>query len=396
MKMKNPPALILGSGGNGLGIARSLGKRGIYTIIITENNNNWDCKSRYINEALLFTGSEEELIEMLLANKDLQKNNPVLFPVRDATVNVIASRYEEIKKYYKILLPPADVIKSSLYKTGFQKIAMDNNFLVPKTFSIKNEEELAEIADNISFPCILKPELRNHEFIKNGTQKAFIPQNRKSLLDSYRLFSKTSPMVVVQEYVQGRDDDLYFCFQYYDKKSSLAASITGKKIRQWPLKCGSTCSCRVVKCPEVEKLSEQFFKTINYIGPCSMEFKKDCVTGKYYYIEPTIGRLDWNNSFAEENGIPLAYITYIDAIGRKIPKFKKKFFNRKWIRWKADYKSAMEQIHAGEIDYVKWLKSITPPIVNPFWSVKDPLPVISSYTTRIKVKIKKLLNGKQI
>jgi predicted ATP-grasp superfamily ATP-dependent carboligase len=392
MNYTNPPAIILGSGGNGLGVARSLGRRGIHTIVITDKINSHEMHSRFIDKKIYFSGSDESLVEMLLTNNDLHQYSPVLFPIRDITVSAIADRLAELKKIYRIGMPDAQIIKTALSKTSFDKMALDKGFPTAKTFTVKNFAQMDEVIDQVLFPCILKPELRSNEFLNVASAKAFIANTAEELKDQYHSFAMASPEVVVQEYIPGGEEQLYFCFQYYNRDSDPVVSITGRKIRQWPPTCGSTSSCEVVDIPEIEDLSTRFFKSINYFGPCSTEFKKDPRDGKYIFIEPTIGRTDWNNSFSEGNGIPIPFVAYCDIVGLPIPNFHQKWLKYRWVRWSADYEAAVHQLKKGDLTLLDWFKSLRPPIVGPIWSLDDPVPLLRSYVFRIKRKLSKLLN----
>ena len=391
--MKNipPPAIILGAGGNGLGVARSLGRRGIHTIVITDNIHSAESHSRFINEKIPFSGSDKDLVEMLLRNTALHKDFPVVFPIRDATVSAIAERLPELKKTYRIGMPDPETIKTALSKTSFDKMALDSGFPTAKTFSIKSYAQMEEVIEQIQFPCILKPELRSNAFISAASAKAFLARTPSELKNQYLSFANASPEVVVQEYIPGGEKDLYFCFQYYNRDSKPLVSISGRKIRQWPPRCGSTSSCEVVSIPEIEFLSTHFFQSIHYFGPCSTEFKRDPRNGNFVFIEPTIGRTDWNNSFAEGNGIPIPFIAYCDITGLPVPLFRQKRLKYRWIRWSADYQAASHAISQGDLSISNWIKSIMPPIVGPVWSLDDPAPFFYTYFNRIKRKFLKLI-----
>lgn len=391
MKSKNPPAIILGGGGNGLGVARSLGRRGIHTIVITDNLHSAEIHSRFINEKIHFSGSDKALVEMLLTNTALHQNFPVVFPIRDATVSAIADRLPELQKIYQIGMPNAEIIKQALSKTSFDKMALDNGFPTAKTFTVKNEAQMEEAITQLQFPCILKPELRSNEFVNAASAKAFLARTAAELKNQYLSFAAASPEVVVQEYIPGGEEELYFCFQYYNRDSTPLVSICGQKIRQWPPRCGSTSSCEVVNIPEIASLSTLFFKNINYFGPCSTEFKRDARSGKFIFIEPTIGRTDWNNSFAEGNGIPIPFVAYCDIIGLPVPVFRQKRLKYRWIRWSADYQAASHAIRRGNITISDWMKSIRPPIVGPVWSLDDPAPFFYTYFNRVKRKFFKFI-----
>jgi len=382
---------VLGLSGNGLGVARSLGRRNIYVIGVDENIGSPNASSRYLREKWLFHGSEDEQIDMLIERGGRFQEAPVLFPIRDATVIAIAERFDEIQKQYRILLPSPDMLKSALCKTTFDQLALGMGLTTAKSYSINMQHDIKHIANNIKYPCILKPEYRTKAFTSTAKAKAFYADTPEELLDQYRTFCHVAPEVVVQEFIPGTDSDLYFCFQYYDVRGNLAASISGRKIRQWPSLCGSTASCEVVENPEIEELAARFFSKIGYKGPGSMEFKRDPRDGQYILIEPTVGRVDWNNGFSEGNGIPIPVLVYNDLVGYPPPAYRRKRIPRRWIRWSADSEAAAYYRRHGKLGFLEWLWTCRPPVTWAMWAWDDPMPTLLSYKNRILRKMRKFI-----
>ena len=68
--------------------------------------------------------------------------------------------------------------------------------------------------------------------------------------------------VIVQEWIEGSNDSIYFCLCYMGPGDSVA--FTGRKGRSWPPQIGLTASCwaapEVAK--ELEDLTIRFFRSI--------------------------------------------------------------------------------------------------------------------------------------
>jgi len=372
----------------------SLGRRGINVIVISDTDSSANLYSRYISQKWFFNGKDSALVEYLLEKHGLFKKKPVLFPVRDATVLALADRLSDIHDHFCLAMPEAATVKNTLCKTTFSKMAEEMGLPIPKSLSVENSDDISQISGELRFPIIIKPEYRNDSYIKNVSGKAFIAQNLDELLRYYSCFSRHQAKAILQEYIPGKDTDLYFCFQYYKTNGNLAASLCGRKIRQYPPSSGSTSSCEVVSCPKVEEITTSFFKNIKYVGPCSMEFKRDLRTGKFYLIEPTIGRADWNNAFAEGNGIPIPFINYLDALGMNVPEYTIKKVRRKWIRWSSDFESSKTMMKKGDLTTWAWFRSICPPVTGAIFAFDDPVPVFIKILRRIRRKISKHWKGK--
>lgn len=389
MKRMGNKAIVLGISGNGLGIARSLGRRGIDVIAIADTNTSANLRSRYFSEKRFFYGNESELVDFLVASHGEFDQKPVLFPIRDATVLALAERIEEVRKFYHLVMPDGEVVKRALCKTSFSEMAEEFGLQVPRSTMIQDEDDLSRLTRDFKYPVIIKPEYRNDLYIANVAGKAFIAVNFPELLKRYAGFSEYQSEAIVQEYIPGTDSDLYFCFQYHTVKGDLAGSLCGRKIRQYPASCGSTCSCEVVTCPEVEEITTRFFRRIHYSGPGSMEFKRDPRDGRFYLIEPTIGRADWNNAFTEGNGIPIPYLNYLDALNLPLPRIQPKRIRRRWIRWSADNEASRIMWKRNELKLSDWISSVRPPFTSAIFALDDPMPSITGIMRRLKRKITK-------
>ncbi len=386
MKEYKNKALVLGISGNGLGIVRSLGRRGVDVIVMSDTDTSANLYSRYISERCFFYGNDKELIDELLSRGQSFFEKPVLFPIRDATVLALAEKIDEIRQYYHLVMPALGTVRDALCKTTFAQMAGKFGLPVPRSFSVNQDAKISDLPDNIKFPVIVKPEYRNDNYVAHVSGKAFKAESIEELNVFYGKFSAHQDEAIVQEYIPGDDSELFFCFQYYTTGQSLACSLSGRKIRQYPSLCGSTASCEVVCDPEIEKLTTSFFTQIGYVGPCSMEFKRDPRDGSYYFIEPTIGRHDWNNAFAEGNGFPIPYMNYLDAVGEYIPPYKQKRFCRRWIRWSSDFETAKEKMKQGDLSFWGWIKSICPPVTGAIFAMDDPLPFLVKFYRKLKFK----------
>jgi predicted ATP-grasp superfamily ATP-dependent carboligase/GNAT superfamily N-acetyltransferase len=390
MNIYKHKSVVLGISGNGLGIVRSLGRRGIEVVVVSDTDSSANLFSRYITDKWFFDDSENALVEELIKRGSSFQEKPVLFPVRDATVLALADRLEEIRRYYHLVMPGSGIVRRALCKTGFYQLASELGLAVPQSYSAKCLADISSLSEKLKYPVIVKPEYRNDEYISNVSGKAFIAESRKELIECYGEFSPYQAEAVIQEYIPGSDANLYFCFQYYQKDLNLVASLCGRKIRQYPPSSGSTSSCEVVNNSEVEKITTSFFKAISYVGPCSMELKEDTRDGRYYLIEPTVGRLDWNNAFAEGNGLPIAFMNYLDALDQLLPEFVPRRFPRRWVRWSADRESVKIHRINGDLSLLGWIWSIRPPVTGAIFAFDDPAPSVVGCVRKIKRKISSL------
>ena len=190
-------------------------------------------------------------------------------------------------------------------KYFIEKYAQHAKLNIPFTSYIDSNYQQSDLSE-LTYPCIIKPDDNRVEFA-NSFQKAKIAQDYQQVaiyLDA--VFEKIPDMkLVVQEFIQGGDEALFFCLQYRNSDNQAISSFVGRKVLSWPRGTGRTCSCAPYQGElqdKITQLTTDFFDAIpDFRGFCSLEFKYDEGRGDLYLIEPTVGRTDFQQEIATLN-----------------------------------------------------------------------------------------------
>jgi predicted ATP-grasp superfamily ATP-dependent carboligase len=127
--------------------------------------------------------------------------------------------------------------------------------------------------------------------------------------------------VVVQEWIDGDDDDLYFTFFVCDRQSRIVTLFTGRKIMCEPALIGSTAVCVAAETrvhQMLAALTADFVTSSRYRGIGGLEFKRDRGTGQFVVVEPTVGRVDWQEEIATLCGVNIPVVAYRTAVGELV------------------------------------------------------------------------------
>ena len=117
------------------------------------------------------------------------------------------------------------------------------------------------------------------------------------------------------------------------------------------------------------------FQSVGFRGLAYLEMKRDDKTGKYFIIEPNVGRPTGRSATAEANGVELIYTMYCDATGRPLPENRdQKEGKVKWIYLRQDTQSALTSWVHKELTLREWLRSIRGPKWDAIYSRTDPAP----------------------
>ena len=103
--------------------------------------------------------------------------------------------------------------------------------------------------------------------------------------------------------------------------------------------------------------------------------RRSNLTGKYFIIEPNVGRPTGRSATAEANGVELIYTMYCDALGWPLPANREqKEGEVKWIYLRRDIQSAFLSWRHKELTLRKWWQSIRGPKWDAVFSWTDQAP----------------------
>ena len=366
----------MGLGAGGLDAARSLGKKGIEVYGIYTSNKEVGRFSRYC-KAILFPplkSNDKLFLEKIIELTKNFKRRAVLLPAHDEYINFISKYREVLSQYYLFMIPDGDFIEKLVNKSFMVQLAIKHGLLIPQTFFCNRNDKIEEIAQQVKYPCIIKP---LNSFSIQFPGKNIIVNDRKSFVDLFQNNPSFISNTLVQEIIEGGDDSL--CqFQAYLNNNSQPLSIrSSRKLRQFPPNTGVGSYMITEELPEVRKLSISFLKKINYKGFAGLEFKRDLKTNTYYFIEIN-PRIPWGHALCTDCGNSLALSAYLDLTGNYIStnEVVNQINGIRWIGFGLDLGSFAHKFSRHEITFTKWASSVLKANSFAFWDVQDPIPLI--------------------
>lgn len=374
-----PPAVLVGFDSmQGLPAARVLSRHGIPIIGIAANPNNSQTKTNVCREIRFAQTDQPSLIDHLIELGEELSVKPVLFPCADTNVSLISRHRSRLEPYFHILLPDEATVEMLMDKVSFYAYAEKNSLPVPKTFYIESVEQLETAARELTYPCIFKPRDSAAHLWENKTiHKAFKAEDAASLMRLYQDYRSYSDCFIAQQWIEGKDSDLYSFNGYFDKNSKPLATFIARKIRQWPPETGVSCLGEEVRNDAVLKTAIEMFQSVNYHGLGYLEMKYDQTTQQLLIVEPNIGRPTGRGTIAEAGGVDILFTAYCDALGIALPENRTQSYGGvKWIHLRKDMQSSFVYWRRGELRLLDWFKSIRGKKAYAVASWRDPLPFV--------------------
>lgn len=315
------PAVVVGGAdnGGGLGLVRSLGRAGVPVIVVDSDRMAPALHSRYARGSLISELSGASCVRNLIDLAVATRTRPVLFLTTDEAVMTVSEHRAALETFYRIRLPEQDMLAALMRKTAFQQLAERHGFAVPSSRRIRTAGDLGVLAE-LRYPVVIKPAVKTEDYLAHDLARGYRVASSEEAEALCRNILPILSDLIVQEWIEGPDTALYFCLQYRGADGAVA-SFTGRKLSIWPPDVGTTASC--IAAPEahdeLHRLTDAFFRTVLFTGMGGMEFKRDARTGQFFMIEPTVGRVDWQEEVATLNGVNIPFAAYAHETGIHVP-----------------------------------------------------------------------------
>jgi len=328
------PAIVLGVDVSALNVIRSLGRRGIKVYAMGCNPYDFGSLSRYAEFIFCENLNDEEKVMSTLSqiSKNAEKRM-VIFCTSDLHVLFISRNREILKKHYDFVLPDHNIIETLIDKKNLNGFAQKHGFPAPKTFFSQNESDIHEIAKTIHYPCVVKPLYRTAYWSQNvpPEKKVLKADSAVDLKQKIKEMNIANQSLILQEWIPGGDEQVYFCLAYFNEEGQPLALFNGRKLRQYPPLTGVTSVAESIQNKVLSSLAVDFLKTGGCKGLCSVEFKYDNRDNSFKITEPTIGRVDLQEGISTQAGLDIPFIAYQDAI-KKSQYFQSDYrIGLKWI-----------------------------------------------------------------
>jgi len=369
-------ALVIGGEHPGLGVTRSLGRRGIPVYII-DDQRSISSFSRYATRTIRVPDLRDErrtIDAVLEAGQRFNLRDWVLFPTRDETVAAFSRHRDELKTFFRVTTPDWDCVKWAWNKRNTYELAEQLGIPCPKTFTPSSIEELADLYPRL--PLALKPAVKENFFYATGA-KAWRAETPDQLRELYTKAALTiDPQhILIQEIIPGGgEQQLSYCAFYRDGK--VHSSLLARRARQHPREFGRAATyVETIDAPAIEELAERFLKAIDYYGLVEVEFKQDPRDHQFKLLD--VNARTWGfHTLGLAAGVDFPYLLYADQIGESTPSCRAEA-GIGWLRLLTDVPVAVGGLFGGHLKWGHYLESLRRTQIESVFSREDPLPFLA-------------------
>lgn len=372
-----PGAVVLGGDYQGLGIVRSLGRRGIPVCVI-DDEHSISRFSKYCTRFVKVRSlrSEKGIIATLLdAAGRFGLSNWLLYPTREELVAAVSRFRPELSRTFRISSPEWSVVQWAWDKRKTYQLAAELGIPVPATWYPQNIDELPVI-DSLQWPLAIKPAIKENFFYATRA-KAWRANNEMELR---RLCRKALNLVgpgevMIQEFIPGGGQQQFaYCAFFRDGES--VGKMVVRRRRQHPYHFGRASTyVETIDLPILEEYSKRFLRAINYYGLIELEFKLDPRDRRYKLLD--VNARTWGyHSLGQRAGVDFSYMLYADQAGLAVTHCEARH-GIGWMRVATDIPAALMAARGGDLNLREYLRSLRACHVDAVFSREDVLPGIA-------------------
>jgi D-aspartate ligase len=371
-------ALVVGGDHPGLGIARSLGRRGI-PVYVVDDQFCISSFSRYATRVIKVDNlrDERKTVETVLEiGKRFNLRDWIIIPTRDETVAAFSRHRTQLLEIFRVPTGDWESVEWAWDKKKTYELSESLGIPCPKTYTVNSADELRSIYSKL--PLAIKPAIKEHFFYATGAKawRADTVEELSTLYEKARRQIRPEE-ILIQEIIpgDGREQYSYCAFVRHGQPHS---TLIARRARQHPREFGRAASyVETVELPAIEELSQRFLRAINYSGLVEVEFKRDPRDGKYKLLD--VNARAWGfHSIGSVSGVDFPYLLFADQTGLATKPARAKA-GVGWLRLLTDVPTALSDLTHGSLTIGAYLRSLRATRTEAVFSLEDPLPSFAEF-----------------
>jgi len=369
-------AVVLGGDFLGLGIARSLGRRGV-AVCVLDDERSIARFSRFATHAVRTEDLRDERAitnALLETGRRLGLEGWVLYPTRDEIVAAIAKNRQELLECFRVPVPAWETIRWASDKRNTYELAGRLGIPAPRTWYPRSHHDLTGIEGDP--PFALKPAIKEN-FIYATGDKAWRADSREELERLYRRAADIAGEgeIMVQELIPG-DGRYQYAFGAFFKDGVALGSMTARRRRQHPPEFGrATTYAETVDVPELRERSERLLREIDYYGLVELEYKQDPRDAEYKLLD--FNARAWGyHTLGGAAGVDFPALLHDDQMGRPVAERQARPGVR-WIRLTTDLATAAIEMSAGRLGPRAFARTLRSADTEAVFTRDDPAPALA-------------------
>lgn len=385
------PAIVIGAHTMGLGVIRALGSKGVPVVAVYyDQTRDMGYVSRYVKESIYAPHPEKNKNEFidLLVTCSRRFGGSLLIPVSDESLVAVSQHKPLLEQHFTVACTEWEITKKFIDKKYTYALADSLGIPAPKTIMPQSEPDVEKYAQEIEYPCLIKP-CQSHRYFEVFNRKMIKAYSFDQMIAAYRQANQAGLEVMFQEFIPGSDSTVVNYNSYFWGSQPLV-EFTAQQVRKAPPELGSPRVVLSKDIPEVLEPGRKILGALGFYGYACTEFKKDERTGIYKLMEVN-GRHNLSTLLAVRCGINFPWLHYQHLMEGKLPaahEYEKGIY---WIDIPREVLFGARYVASERYSPVQYLRPYLNRHVFAIFDRHDPKPFIKRWTDLIKKAVRDIL-----
>lgn len=284
--------------------------------------------------------------------------------------------WDEIAAVADVPLPPdPEIVRRLRRKDLLPLAAAEAGVAAPATFPIADEETLR--GAELDPPFLLKP-VEGQGYALRFGEKAVVAETKQDAVAAWRRAREAGFEMILQELVPDSHDQVFSLFAYVGRSGEPLATVVGRKVRQGPLRFGTSAVFEIRYEPRVLETGLRLLRTHGYSGFAHVEFARDPRDGVFKVLEVNTRLPVWAG-IAMNHTFDIALTAYDDLSGRPSPARETFQGDLAWVYLAKDLWVSAQMARRRELSLREFLAHhVRTGKVRAVFAADDPLPALAS------------------
>jgi D-aspartate ligase len=368
-------AVVFGLLHAGLAVSRSLGRVGVPVTGISWDPLEFGLRSRYLDRKRVVDPGDGDAVVAAL-REQAAEGRVVFFPERDEHVELALARWDEVRELADVPLPPdPEVVRRLRRKDVLPRVAAEAEVLSPGTVLADGDDA---VRDSGLRPPLLVKAAEGQAYALAFGHKAVVARDVDEALHAVREARSRGFATIVQEIVPDSHERIYSLLTYIGQAGTPLVTLVGRKVRQGPLRFGTSAVFTVDYEPRVLDLGLRLLRTAGYTGIAHVEFAQDRRDGEFRLLEVNTRLPVWA-ALAAHRQLDLPRLAYDDLSGKEVvplPTFRE---HLTWIYLAKDVWVSLQMARRRELGLGDFASSyMHGPKARAVFASDDPWPAVAS------------------
>jgi len=356
----------------GLGVIRSLGRKGVAVYGVHEGPWAPAANSRYLAGRCFWQpspGDVERVLTGLLRLAEHIGRPSVLITTDDAGAIFLAEHGRDLRRSFLFPDPPSDLPRRLAGKYSLYQTCLELGVPCPRAAIPDSLGDALEFGSAAGYPLVAK--LTTPWTMSGGLRSTSVVPGPEELDHVYRRCERSGAGLMLQEFIPGGQGHDWFFHGYCDANSACRPAFTGVKERSYPASAGLTSRGRSVANDKLRDEITALLARLGYRGPLDLDIRLDARDGRYHLLDfnPRLGAQF--RIFRDTAGTDLALAAYLDLTGQAIPPGEQ-VSERTFLVENYDPISALANWRHGELGLRSWVSSLRT-VDEVAWFARDDL-----------------------